>query len=222
MYWFSWLTADRITAFSSIVVAIAAVLSFVLAVRSLRLNQKISINANRPMMMAEVLQPDYPQEPLRLMITNRGRSVAKNVRVAFDPDFAEIEYPLKLKDRGVYLQSAVKRVQTIFKDRIFTTWVPGQQVDVAYWLQPDEKLVKDGEIADSAEGIPARIFAIIEYDDELRNHYVESYELNVRSVLGNDFRTRRTTTGGQFNFEEQLSKDIQENSRMLGRISRKM
>ena len=43
------------------------------------------------MIMAEVLQPDYAQEPLRLMISNRGRSVAKDVVVAFEPDLSEVK-----------------------------------------------------------------------------------------------------------------------------------
>ena len=81
----------------------------------------------------------------------------------------------------------------------------------------------DGDsISDSAEGVPGIMFAILEYDDELNNHYSERFELNVRSVIGSDFRTNSITTNGKLNFEKQLSRDIQENNRMLGRISRKL
>lgn len=77
-------------------------------------------------------------------------------------------------------------------------------------------------IVDSAEGVPPEVFARVEYEDELGNYYSERYELNVRAVLGNDFRVRKTKINGRFNFEEQISKDLQENTRMLGKISRKL
>ena len=205
----------------NVVIAVAAISSFVLALRTLRLNRRININANRPMIMAEILQPDYAQQPLRLMISNRGRSVAKNVAVLFEPDLSEVKMRSESR-QGEVLYSAVDRVETIFRNRVFSTWVPGHQIDVAYWLQPNGKLVDGGLIADSAEGVPPEVFARVEYDDELGNHYSERYELNVRAVLGNDFRVSKTRTNGHFNFEEQISKDLQENTRMLGKISRKM
>lgn len=71
-------------------------------------------------------------------------------------------------------------------------------------------------------GVPAEVFARVEYDDELGNHYSERFELNVRAVLGNDFRVSRTETNGRLNFEAQISKDLQENTRMLGRIARRL
>lgn len=217
----SWWTAERLTAAMNVVIAAAAISSFVLALRTLRLNRKININANRPMIMAEVLQPDYAQEPLRLMISNRGRSVAKDVVVGFEPDLSEVKMQSGSQE-GEALHSAVDRVETIFRNRVFSTWVPGHQIDVAYWLQPSGKLVDGGTIADSAEGVPPEVFARVEYDDELGNHYSERYELNVRAVLGNDFRVSRTETNGRFNFEAQISKDLQENTRMLGRIARRL
>lgn len=114
----SWWTADRLTAAMNVVIAVAAISSFVLALRTLRLNRRININANRPMIMAEILQPDYAQQPLRLMISNRGRSVAKNIAVLFEPDLSEVKMQSG-SQKGEALYSAVDRVETIFRDRIF-------------------------------------------------------------------------------------------------------
>ena len=104
----SWWTTDRITAAMNVVIAVAAISSFVLALRTLRLNRRININANRPMIMAEILQPDYAQQPLRLMISNRGRSVAKNVAVLFEPDLSEVSQVLFRLSRWENLEYAKK------------------------------------------------------------------------------------------------------------------
>lgn len=216
-----WWTTERTSVLINASIALIALVSLLVARRSLRLNRQININANRPMMMAQILMPDYAKETLRLMVSNRGKSVAKNVKVTFEPDL-----PSTTEQNGAaaggFHYSPVRRVKSIFSNTVFSTWVPGHQVDVAYWLQPDEKILDGNLISNSAEGVPAKLFVLLEYDDELNNHYSEHFELNIRSVIGSDFRTNSTSTNGQFNFEKQLSKDIQENNRMLGRISRKL
>ena len=216
-----WWTAERTNVLINATIALIALVSLLVARRSLRLNRQISINANRPMMMAEVLMPDYAKETLRLMVSNRGKSVAKNVKVSFDPDLPNTTGQNEATGRGSHY-SPIRRVKSIFSNTVFSTWVPGHQVDVAYWLQPEGKLLDGDSISDSAEGVPGIMFALLEYDDELNNHYSERFELNVRSVIGSDFRTNSITTNGKLNFEKQLSRDIQENNRMLGRISRKL
>lgn len=217
----SWWTAERTNVLINATIALIALVSLLVARRSLRLNRQISINANRPMMMAEILMPDYAKETLRLMVSNRGKSVAKNVKVSFDPDLPNTTGQNEATAVGSHY-SPIRRVKSIFSNTVFSTWVPGHQVDVAYWLQPEGKLLDGDSISDSAEGVPGIMFALLEYDDELNNHYSERFELNVRSVIGSDFRTNSITTNGKLNFEKQLSRDIQENNRMLGRISRKL
>ncbi|MHB2253349.1 hypothetical protein [Corynebacterium aurimucosum] len=218
----SWWTADRVGVLINALLALIAAISLWIARRSLKLNRQININANRPMMMAEILPPDYAEETLRFMVSNRGKSVAKDVRVKFRPVLPTVD-PEKLFDtaRG-HRRSAVQRVNTVFAERVFSTWVPGYQVDVAYWIQPKGKLIENQEMVDSAEGVPAVQFVVLEYKDELGNQYSEEYELNAHGALCLDFRTETSTINNEFDFKKQLSKDLQANAHMLGRISRKL
>lgn len=57
----------------------------VLALGSMRQSRAIEVRANRPMMTAKALPPEGAGDPLKFLVTNRGRTVARNVSVSFEP-----------------------------------------------------------------------------------------------------------------------------------------
>ena len=174
-----WWTTERTSVLINASIALIALVSLLVAQRSLRLNRQININANRPMMMAQILMPDYAKETLRLMVSNRGKSVAKNVKVTFEPDL-----PSTTEQNGAaaggFHYSPVRRVKSIFSNTVFSTWVPGHQVDVAYWLQPDEKLLDGNLISNSAEGVPANPPYVGEV---IKNRIPSTTETQARIIL---------------------------------------
>ncbi|MCS4492220.1 MULTISPECIES: hypothetical protein [unclassified Corynebacterium] len=147
--------------------------------------------------------------------------MAKNVMVNFEPELPDSAIQAATPNRKTGY-SLVEGVKLIFDRKTFSTWVPGFQIDVAYWMQPKGKYVDGEAISASREGVPALQFVLLEYDDELGNHYSERFELNVRSVLGTHFHANSNTTNGRLNLEKQISKDVQDLNRVLGRISRQL
>lgn len=190
-FFLGWWTTDRTQVLLNLGLLILASISAFLALRSLRLSRQIEINANRPMMTARVVSPEFHYDVIRFEVANLGKSVAKNVRVKFDPPLPEPNLERARKNcKSIHNPHVppLARVHALFRDQVFSTWVPGTIASVAYWLPPKDKLTKEGELPRSAEGVPANQDVIITFEDELGNKYSESFELNVRPVIGLDFR----------------------------------
>lgn len=170
---------------------ITAIVTAFLALKSLRQSRQIEINANRPMMMAEILPPENHKSDLYFQIANYGKSVAKNVEITFDPPLPTPDVDKLNKNTPpstLYNQSLLERVNNMFKDKIYRTWVPGFKVSVSYW-SPSTDFCPSKNLCESAEGVPIDQKVIINFDDELGNSYSDEFELNVRLVIGCDFKS---------------------------------
>ena len=80
-----WWTVERVNAASNVGLLVTAIMTAVLALGSMRQSRAIEVRANRPMMTAEALPPEGAGHPLKFLVTNRGRTVARNVSVSFEP-----------------------------------------------------------------------------------------------------------------------------------------
>lgn len=95
--WFShfldWWTTQRVAAGAAVVAAGSAVTAAASGVRTLRQNRRDSKGRSRPMVAAELRDVPYVKGTQILVVRNYGPSIARNVRVAFDPAIPDPEHP---------------------------------------------------------------------------------------------------------------------------------
>jgi hypothetical protein len=80
-----WWTTGRVAAVAAVAAAVAAITGAVSAVRTLRRAREDSRERSRPIVAAELRRIPYSQGSQALVIKNDGPSVARNVRVTFEP-----------------------------------------------------------------------------------------------------------------------------------------
>lgn len=75
-----------------------------------------------------------------LRVRNVGRTVARDVRVQFDPPLPQADLDRLNADTpsgDFYYVTNVDVLQNVFEDRVYRTWTPGMDVAVKYWVAPD-------------------------------------------------------------------------------------
>ncbi len=178
-------TAERTSAVANIGLLFTAIVSAIVALRSMKQSRDIEHRANRPMMIAEVVPPTDRREEVGLRIANLGRSVAKDVQVKFDPELPEPDLDAlnrRVRPGTQYSSTNIEEVLAIFDDRTFKTWTPGMEVTAQYWAVPKD--FDRSNVGDSAEGVPPRQGVKIAYKDEIGCRYEEEFVLDVHTVLG--------------------------------------
>src|SRR5450830_287225 len=91
-FW-SWWTVARVGAAAGVLGATAAIAGATSGIRTLRQNRKDSKARSRPMVAAELRDVKYSEATQILIIRNYGPSIARNVRVSFDPPLPDPEDP---------------------------------------------------------------------------------------------------------------------------------
>lgn len=79
-----WFTTGRIA-------AIAAASASAVGIQTLRRNRRDSQSRSRPMVGAELRRDEYADGMCHLIIRNYGQSVARNVKITFDPPLPETD-----------------------------------------------------------------------------------------------------------------------------------
>lgn len=186
----SWWTVERGTLLVNSLLLTTAVFTACVGLKSYLLTNKAQRRAIRPMMTAEILPPEGDILSLKLQISNRGPSVAKNVRVLFDPPLPTANLR-KLNENSIpqikFHSSLIGRISQIFEDESFDTWMPGVKITASYWaVNRKEKL--SGNSVVSAEGVPGRQAVIIKFEDENGEEYCDRFVLDIRTILGTEFR----------------------------------
>lgn len=182
------LTADWVSAVANIGLLVTAIITAYLALQSMRQARDIEQRANRPMMVAEVVAPDDEVEEVGLRVKNVGRTVAKNVRVSFDPALPEPDLKkLNTRSNSHYYATNMEALGAIFGDRVFLTWTPGMEVTAKYWAAP-KNFNPWQPLPDSAEGVPPEQKVIIHFEDELGKTYRDEYVLDIHTIIGLRFR----------------------------------
>lgn len=80
-----WWNTQRVAAAAAAVGAVAAASAATIGNRTLRQNRRDSRSRSRPMVAAELRDEPYADATQILVIRNYGPSIARNVRVSFDP-----------------------------------------------------------------------------------------------------------------------------------------
>lgn len=180
--------ADQVSAIANIGLLITAIITAYLALQSMRQARDIEQRANRPMMVAEVVAPSEEFEEVGLRVTNVGRTVARNVRVSFDPPLPEPDLErLNARSDSHYYATNMEALRAIFDGRVFLSWTPGMEVDAKYWAAP-KGFNPWRPLPDSAEGVPPEQKVVIDFEDEAGNAYRDEYVLDVHTVLGLRFK----------------------------------
>lgn len=88
-----WWTTQRVAAGAAVVASGAAVTAATSGVRTLHQNRRDSKGRNRPMVAAELREVPYVKGTQVLVVRNYGPSIARNVRVTFEPEIPDPDDP---------------------------------------------------------------------------------------------------------------------------------
>lgn len=185
-----WWTVDRTA-------LLIATVSAAIALWGLHQNRRIARNAARPMMMVEYMPPTLDNLHLKVKITNKGQSVARNVRFSFDPKLPDPNPDALRKTYGFKGKNTpLASVKALRVDNTFTTWPPGFESEYLFWIKP-LKLDFLSTDVESMEGIPAQQKVTITFTDDLNKEYSEDFVLDIRSVAGTTFPSSERSDSAQ-------------------------
>lgn len=158
------------------VAAAAAIFTLWVGISTLRASkrnyeqqERDSREANRPMMVAELQLRPYLQRRGFLVISNLGRTVARNVQVTLDPP---IDRAHVLNE---HYRSTINAIQTRYADPI-PVFIPGQTWTNLYWIGTfygDHE--KEVDVAD-------RFTVRISYDDGSGHDYGDEFVLDWKTL----------------------------------------
>jgi hypothetical protein len=147
--------------------ALAAIITGVIAARTLQSQKQDSRDRTRPVVIAALRPgPSFTHGYLYLEVKNRGLSVAREVRVTFEPDI-EDELP-RGKSTGVEGPYIARR----YAEPI-PVMAPGQGFINIYWAARLEEL---GEVL-----TPPSVRVTVEYKDDRDRAYSDAFALEVES-----------------------------------------
>lgn len=168
-------TPDQLNAFWAGVTGIAAVATGVVASLTLRSLQRDSIDRTRPVIAIDVVPIVLSHGTCELVVENVGQSVAKDVRVIFDPPVTE--------EMGKMASFLARRYS-----KAIPTMVPGRRLAnvYAHWL---------GDGTDAlVEEVPKEFRATAKYVDSHGREYEDSYVVSLETL-----RNQTTSTPGSTN-----------------------
>ncbi|MFC0627458.1 hypothetical protein [Kribbella deserti] len=161
---FHWWTTARVGATAGGAGAAAAVIGATSGMRTLRRSRTDSQARSRPMVAAELRQPPYVQGSMMLVIKNYGPSIARNIRVTFDPEIPDPDDPKT---------SIVPPLKRRYSKPI-PVLTPGMELDNLYYVgEPGA----GGKFANS-EGTPLQITVRFDYEGDDGSEYSDTFPLD--------------------------------------------
>lgn len=157
-------TPEQLTAFWTAVTGLCAVITSIVAISSLRALRGDSRDRTRPVVGAELLPIVLSRGTCELVIQNIGASVAKNVRVTFDPPIRE--------SMGVTAGYLARRYE-----HPIPTMGPGRRLTNVYGHRRG-----DGSAAFD-EDVPLDVSVTIDYEDTHGRGYSDVYELTSQTLM---------------------------------------
>lgn len=122
-----------------------------------------------------------------LIIKNSGASLARDVKVSFDPPL-----PTDEKSRDGQ-RNVAALINKRYSDPI-PVWVPGRAMENFYWVRDVTTPDDDPE---SVDGVPREVTVTISYRADQRKHtYTDQFPLNVRELEGAALPVKTTITTG--------------------------
>ncbi|MGL5824949.1 MAG: hypothetical protein ACRCYU_09050 [Nocardioides sp.] len=188
-YWLTdfleWWTPPRVSAGAAVVAACAAVIAAASGIRTLRQNRRDSKARNRPMVAAELREVPYVQGTQILVVRNYGPTIARNVRVSFDPEIPDPENP--------------SASMTPFLKRRYATPVPvltpGMELDNIYFSGEQQ----DGGWT-NREPTSEQVTVTIKYENDTGEAFTDVFPLDTNLIRN------RTYTKSSAAPEAQLKK----------------
>ncbi len=172
--WF-WFNTTRAASAAALVGVGLATVTATVAVRTLRQTRRDSRAKSRPMMTAELRPVPHSPGSQSLVIRNYGPSIAKNVRVAFDP-----EIPMPEDPTGLVTPFLLKRYA-----KPISVMTPGMELDNLYYVgRPGP----DGRFANS-EPVPDQVAVKIAYLSDDGDGYSDEFALDVDLLRGRTYQT---------------------------------
>lgn len=168
--------------------AIVAIVAVVFAARDLH-------DRSRPVVIAEIRIPKGGSSSLDFVVRNAGQSVARNVRVAFDP-------PLQNEDPTTFsLRTALARRYALK----IPVLAPGQELSNAIAIDDEDEQRSD---------LPHKFGVKVVYDRKKKSHYEEEFQFDLEVYFNETTRTIRSS-----NSVESRLRDL---ARILDRIERRL
>jgi len=190
----AWWTTERLMALSSVIGLAIAALTAYLALAAIRQTKNSIVQANRPMMIAEYLPPELAIDDLALRLSNRGKSIAYDVQLTFEPALpaANLEQLNRNADEAnTYYYPPMQLAQEVL-GRTFPSWIPNQSITTPFWAcRRDSDVTEKGATSD--EGVPNDQKIVICYRDEDNRSYEDIYVLDPGIWGGTTFMDSEAT-----------------------------
>lgn len=181
-FW-SWWTVARVGAAAGVVGATAAVAGATSGIRTLRQNRRDSKSRSRPMVAAELRDVKYSEATQILMIRNYGPSIARNVRVSFDPPLPDPEDP----------STSVTPFLKNRYSKVIQVLTPGMELDNLYYVgTPGPK----GRFVNS-EPTPDQVNVTIRYENDGGDKYEDKFALDTNLIRDRTYVTSSTSPESQ-------------------------
>ena len=162
-----WWTTSRVGAAAAGVGAFAGALAAGVGIRTFAQTRRDSKARSRPMVAAELRSVPHVRSQ-SLVIRNYGPSVARNLKVTFDPPIAQPENPAGLATPFMLVRY----------ERPISVMTPGMELDNLYYVgQPGP----DGDIVNS-EPTPDRVNVVLTYENDAGDDFQDVFELDVDTI----------------------------------------
>ena len=171
-----WWTADRARTVAACVASLAAIVTASFATASFRQTRRDSKARSRPMVAAMLRAIPYVHGSQQLVIVNCGPSIAKDVRVSFDP-----EIPEPLDDGQRYVSPFIKKRYA----KPIPTLTPGDELDNIYYSGQQGD---DGSWV-NRENVPEQVTVTIRYKSTDGDSYEDDYELDTNLLRARTYTT---------------------------------
>lgn len=164
---FDWWTTQRVAAGAAVVAAGAAVTAATSGVRTLGQSRRDSKARSRPMVAAELRDVQYVKGTQILVVRNYGPSIARNVRVSFDPEIPDPEDP------STSMTPFLKRRYA----KPLPVLTPGVELDNIYFSgQPD------GESWANREPTPDQVTVTVTYENDAGDEFTDKFPLDINLI----------------------------------------
>lgn len=178
-------TAAWVSAGTGVIAVLVAVAAAIIGLRALRRSQSDARERSRPMVAAELRDVPHVDGSQALVVRNYGPTVARNLRVTFDPEIPEPE-PAKAHE------SLTPFLRRRYADSIpFLT--PGQELtNIWFSGAPDPQLGWR-----NVEPTPNPCMATLTYEGHDGNRYTEQFRLDVGVIRNETTATSSASPEGQ-------------------------
>lgn len=123
-----------------------------------------------------------------LVVSNVGKSFARNVQVSFDP-------PLPTHDQSPDGQGSVIRFVRHRYSKPIGVWPPGYTVRNEFYVLGDER--DEAGFRKNIDGIPIETEIVFEYQDDDGNKYYERIPLDPTLLQGETWSVDKRNVGGE-------------------------